>query len=174
MKKLMIALAAVACAAGLQAASFSWSTTTKFTDSAGTAVTSAAEYTAALNGGSIVLVLLADGTYDGAKTILTGQVAPTVKTSPASQRGRLNATYNFAYDDTPGVENVLNNGDILGVMFKDDKGNLSQLVYASDMTTVVSDTYTISGLSNNTWSGSAFNFATRGDFTASSVPEPTF
>ena len=171
MKKLMIALGAIAVATISQAASFNWSTTTKFTDGTGTAVTSAAEYSAALNGGSIVLVLLADGTYDGAKTVLAGQTAPTVKTSPASQRGRLNASYSFVYDDTPGASNVLKDGDILGVMFKDGDGNLSQLVYASDMTTVVADTYTISGLSANTWTGSAFNYATGGNFTA--VPEPT-
>ena len=172
MKKLMIALAAVACATAVQAAAFAWNTTTKFTDSTGTAVTSAAEYTAALNGGSIVLVLLADGTYDGAKTVLAGQTAPTVKTSPASQKGRLNASYSFAYDDTPGALNVLKNGDVLGVMFMDADDNLSQLVYASDMTTVVADTYTISGLTSDTWSGSSFTFATGGNFTAA-VPEPT-
>ena len=173
MKKLMIALGVVALAAGVQAASVVWSTTTKFTDSTGTAVTSTAEYTAALNGGSIVLVLLTDGTYDGAKTVLAGQTAPTVKTSPASQKGRLNATYNFTFDDTPGAANVLKNGDILGVMFMDADDNLSQLVYASDMTTVVADTYTVSGLSDNTWSGAGFTYATGGNFTAAAVPEPT-
>ena len=172
MKKLMIALGAIAMAMGVQAASFAWNTTTKFTDSTGTAVTSAAEYTAALNGGSIVLVLLADGTYDGAKTVLAGQTAPTVKTSPASQKGRLSSTYSFTYDDTPGAVNVLKNGDVLGVMFMDADDNLSQLVYASDMTTVVADTYTVSGLSNNTWAGASFTYASGGNFTAA-VPEPT-
>ena len=167
----MIALAAVACATGLQAASFAWNTTTKITDSSGTAVASAAEYSAVLNGGSIVLVLLADGTYDGAKTILDGQTAPTVKTSPAAQRGRLSATYGFVYDDADGASNILKNDDILGVMFKDSSGNLSQLVYANGAT--VDDTYKISGLSNNTWVGSSFTFATEGNFTVAAVPEPT-
>ncbi|MBQ6341073.1 MAG: hypothetical protein IJI36_18210 [Kiritimatiellae bacterium] len=59
MKKLMIALAAVACATAVQAAAFSWSTTNKFTDSEGTVITTADGYTSALNGGSIVLVKLA-------------------------------------------------------------------------------------------------------------------
>ena len=173
MKKLMIALAAVACAAAVQAAAFSWSTTNKFTDDKGTVITTADGYTAALNGGSIVLVLLSDGTYDGAKTVLAGQTAPTIKTTnPANTKGRLSATYSFTFNEDPGAENILNNGDILGVMFQDDKGNLSQLVYASDMTTTVDDVYTVSGLSANTWAGTAFTYASAGNFTAS-VPEPT-
>ena len=173
MKKLMIALAAVACAAAVQAAAFSWSTTNKFTDDKGTVITTADGYTAALNGGSIVLVLLSDGTYDGAKTVLAGQTAPTIKTTnPANTKGRLSATYSFTFNEDPGAENILKNGDILGVMFQDDKGNLSQLVYASDMTTTVDDVYTVSGLSANTWAGTAFTYASGGNFTAS-VPEPT-
>ena len=177
MKKLMIALAAVACAAGLQAASFSWGTDTKFTDSEGTVITTADGYSAALNGGSIVLVKLVALTegpgYDWANaTVLAGQTAPTIKTSnPASTKGRLSASYTFTFDEEPGAANVLKNGDILGVMFKDSEGNLSQLVYASDMTTTVDDVYTVSGLSNNTWSGDRFAYATGGNFTA--VPEPT-
>ena len=169
----MIALGVVALAAGVQAASVVWSTTTKFTDSTGTAVASASEYTAALNGGSIVLVLLSDGTYDGAKTVLAGQTAPTIKTSsPNSTKGRLSASYTFTFDETPGAANVLKNGDVLGVMFMDADDNLSQLVYASDMTTVVADTYTVSGLTADTWSGDKFTYATGGNFTAA-VPEPT-
>ena len=58
----MIALAAVACAAAVHAASFNWSTTNKFTDNEGTVITTADGYTSALNGGSIVLVLLSDAT----------------------------------------------------------------------------------------------------------------
>ena len=168
----MIALAAVACAAAVQAASFSWATTTKFTDSEGTVITTADGYTATLNGGSIVLVLLADGTYDGGKTVLAGQTAPTIKTTaPNNTKGRLSAAYGFTYDDENVANNPFKNGDVLGVMFQDDKGNLSQLVYASDMTTTVDDVYTVSGLSDNTWAGSTFAYATGGNFTA--VPEPT-
>ena len=171
MKKLMIALAAVACAAGLQAAQFTWGSTGKFTNSEGVAVTTAAGYTAALNGGSIVLVLLADGTYDGAKTVLAGQTAPTITTTPPPQAGKLNGTFSFVYNETDASANPIKNGDILGVMFKDSDGNLSQLVYASDMETVVANTYTVSGLTSNTWSGDKFTYASAGNFTA--VPEPT-
>ena len=83
-------------------------------------------------------------------------------------------TKTFTFDEEPGAANVLKNGDILGVMFKDSEGNLSQLVYASDMTTTVDDVYVVSGLSDNTWGGSGgagFTYATGGNFTA--VPEPT-
>ena len=174
MKKLMIALAAVACAAAVQAASFTWGTTNKFTDSEGTVITTADGYTATLNGGSVVLVLLSDGTYDGAKTVLAGQTAPTIKTSnPASTKGRLSATYTFAFDDETPANNPFKNGDVLGVMFMDADDNLSQLVYASDMTTVVADTYTVSGLSDDSWAGTGFTYATGGNFTAAAVPEPT-
>ena len=173
MKKLMIALAAVACAAGVQAASFAWGTDNKFTDDKGAVITTADGYTSALNGGSIVLVLLSDGTYNGAKTVLAGQTAPTIKTSnPASTKGRLSASYSFTFDEDDATKNPFKNGDVLGVMFKDSEGNLSQLVYASDMTTVVADTYTISGLTADTWSGDKFTYATGGNFTAA-VPEPT-
>ncbi|MGN0832263.1 MAG: PEP-CTERM sorting domain-containing protein [Kiritimatiellia bacterium] len=174
MKKLLIALATVALAAGVQAASFNWNTSNRFTDSTGTVITTTDGYAAALNGGSIVLVLLGDGTYDGAKTVIAGQTAPIIKTTnPASTKGRLNATFEFVYDDTEGAVNVLNSGDILGVMFQDSEGNLSQLVYASDMTTTVDDTYTISGLTDDSWAGANFVFASGGDFTIAAVPEPT-
>ena len=171
MKKLMIALAVAACAAGLQAAQFTWGSTGKFTDSEGTAITSAAAYTTALNGGSIVLVLLSDGTYDGSKTVIAGQTAPSLTTTPPPNAGKLNGTFSFVYNDTDASANPIKNGDVLGVMFKDSNGDLSQLVYASDMTTVVADTYTVSGLTSNTWSGDKFSYATGGNFTA--VPEPT-
>ncbi len=173
----MIALAAVACAAGLQAASFSWNTSTKFTDSEGTVITTADGYTAALNGGSIVLVKLAvlsEGPgYDWANaTVLAGQTAPTIKTTnPSNTKGRLSATYSFTFDSENAENNPFKNNDILGVMFKDSEGKLSQLVYASDMTTTVDDVYVVSGLSDNTWAGATFAYATGGNFTA--VPEPT-
>ena len=78
MKKLMIALGAVALAVGVQAAQFVWGTDNKFTDKDGNVITTAEGYTAALNGGSIVLVklvALTDGPgYDWANaTVLTGQ-----------------------------------------------------------------------------------------------------
>jgi len=170
----MIALAAVACATVVQAASFTWGTDNKFTDSEGTVITTTDGYTAALNGGSIVLVLLSDGTYNGAKTVLAGQTAPAIKTTtPNSTKGRLSASFEFTFDEENVANNPFKNGDIIGVMFKDSDGNLSQLVYANDMTTTVDDVYTISGLSANTWFGDKFTYASGGNFTTAAVPEPT-
>ena len=83
----------------------------------------------------------------------------------------MNATFSFTFDEENADNNPFKNGDVLGVMFKDSDNNLSQLVYASDMETVVADTYTVSGLTSDTWSGDKFTYASRGNFTA--VPEPT-
>ena len=173
----MIALAAVACAAVTQAASFNWATSNKFTDSKGTVITTDTGYTTALNGGSIVLVklaALAEGPgYDWANaTVVAGQTAPTIKTTnPASTKGRLSAAFTFEYDSETPVNNPIKNGDILGVMFKDSNDKLSQLVYASDMETTVDDVYEVSGLTDDSWAGTGFVYATAGNFTA--VPEPT-
>ena len=172
----MIALAAVACAAAVQAASFTWASGTKsyFTDDTGAKITDAATYSSYLQGGSIVLVLLSDGTYDGAKTVLTGNSGDTaalVTSGTASAKGRLSTTFGFTYDDTPGAANILENGDVLGVMFRDSSGNLSQLVYSDD--SKVNATYTVSGLSDNTWAGSAFSFTAANTTFTASVPEPT-
>ena len=176
MKKIMVALGAVALATGVQAAAFSWGTDSKFTDNKGAVVTTQEGYTSALNGGNIVLVKLAvldAGGYDWANaTILSGQTAPTIKTTnPSSTKGCLTATFQFYYDEDNANNNPFKNGDILGVMFQDSSGNLSQLVYASDMKTTVDDVYTVSGLSNDTWAGDKFTYASDGNFTA--VPEPT-
>ena len=83
----------------------------------------------------------------------------------------MSANFSFTYDDETPANNPIKTGDILGVMFKDSEGNLSQLVYASDMTTTVDDVYEVSGLTSDTWSGAGFTYATGGNFTA--VPEPT-
>ena len=175
MKKIMIMGAIALVASAVNAASFSWSTQNKFTDDTGATITSAADYSSYLDGGSIVLVKLAalsEGEgydWDNA-TVVAGQTAPTIKTTaPASTKGRLSATFAFTYDSE---NNPIATGDILGVMFKDSEGNLSQLVYASDMKTTVDDVYIVSGLTDDSWSGAGFTYATGGNFTAA-VPEPT-
>ena len=63
MKKLMIVAVVAFAAIASQAAAFGWSTTNKMTDSKGNVLGSAADYTTALNGGNIVLVLLSTGSY---------------------------------------------------------------------------------------------------------------
>ena len=176
MKKIMIIGAIALAASVVNAASFSWSTSNKFTDSEGTVITTADGYTSQLNGGSIVLVKLValDSGYDWANaTVVAGQTAPSLKTTaPASTKGRLSATFSFTFDTENAANNPIATGDILGVMFQDASGNLSQLVYASDMVTTVDDVYTVSGLTDDSWAGTGFTYATGGNFTAA-VPEPT-
>ena len=181
MKKLMIAFAAVACAAGVQAASFTWKTGnyTNVLNPDGSAVTTEAEYSALMNGGNIVLVLLADGTYDGTMTALTGTSGDTAAfkaTGGATIKYGLSTTFGF-----DGNSGLLKNGDKIGVAYQNASGELSQLIL-TDTTGAelgkVDSIYTVSGLSDDTWAGDAFTFTSAGTSTAktyitASVPEPT-
>ena len=187
MKKLMIALAAVACAVAVQAASFTWKTAnySQFRNTDGTAVTTAAGYTTAMNGGNIVLVLLgttSSYSWDNA-TVLNGTGGNTASfkaTGGATVKYGTSSTFTFAYDDTPGAKNILKNNDVIGVMYQAENGDLSKLFYVDADGTKGADieaTYTISGLTDDTWSGSAFTFTTAGTSSAptyfTAVPEPT-
>ena len=187
MKKLMIALAAVACAAGLQAASFTWKTAnySQFRNTDGSAVTTADGYTAAMNGGNIVLVLLgttSSYSWDNA-TVLTGTGGNTASfraTGGATVKYGLSTTFCFTYDDENPSGNILKNNDVIGVMYQAENGDLSKLFYVDADGTKGADieaTYTISGLTDDTWSGSAFTFTTAGTSSAptyfTAVPEPT-
>ena len=178
MKKLIIATLVVSAAIVSQAASVVWSSVGKFADSTGAVPANAEAYSTALKGGSIVLVqltALTGGGYDWANaTVLAGQTAPSFKTSPSSKRGILAGTFSFAYDEAEGASNILGDGDILGVMFKDKDNKLSQLTYVADGK-AVDDVLVISGLDDITnggdrWSGT-LSYASAGNFTA--VPEPT-
>jgi len=161
MKKLVL-MGAVLCAAmAAQAASVKWNSTAKIADAKGTALTSQAAYDALLNGGSIVLALLKDGSYNGNYEVLGGTVA--FKTSPKPQAGKLVGSYEFAFAD-----GLLEDGDVLGILFKDARDNLSQLQYTAGGT--VDDILTISGLTDNRFSTN-FDYAASGTFTV--VPEPT-
>ena len=187
MKKLMIALGVVALAAGVQAASFTWKSAnySQFRGSDGSAITTAAGYTSALNGGNIVLVLLgttSNYSWDNA-TVLTGTGGNTAgfrTTGTAAGKYGLNTTFTFSYDDENPANNILKNGDVLGVMYKGADGALSKLFYVDAngrKGAEIDATYTISGLTDNTWSGDNFLFTSAGTsgspnyFTA--VPEPT-
>ena len=187
MKKLMIALAAVACAAAVQAASFTWKTAnySQFRNEDGSAVTTAAGYNTAMDGGNIVLVLLGTTTsysWDNA-TVLTGTSGNTAtfKTSGAATvKYGLSTTFSFSYDDSNPSGNILKNNDVIGVMYQAENGDLSKLFYVDSTGTKGADieaTYTISGLTDSTWSGDNFVFTTAGTsasptyFTA--APEPT-
>ena len=161
MKKLLV-LGAVLCAAAVsQAASVNWNSSAKIADSTGAVIGSADAYSSLMNGGSLVLVLLQKGSYSGAITELGGTASFVSK--PAGRKGMVKGSYSFVYGD-----GTLKNGDVLGVMFKDAKGNLSQLIYTAGGT--VDDILTIRGMTDNLFSAD-FSYAASGTFTV--VPEPT-
>lgn len=161
MKKLVLIGAVLCAAVAAQAASVKWNSTAKIADAKGTALTSQAAYDALLNGGSIVLAILNDGSYNGNYNVLGGTV--TLKTSPKKQAGKLTGSYEFTL-----AGGLLKNGDVLGVLFKDASGNLSQLIYTAGG--VVDDILKISGLNSDDFSAD-FSYAASGNFTV--VPEPT-
>ena len=162
MKKLLV-LGAVLCAAAVsQAASVNWNSSAKIADSTGAVIGSADAYSSLMNGGSLVLVLLQEGSYSGAITELGGTASFVSK--PAGRKGMVKGSYSFVYGD-----GTLKNGDVLGVMFKGADGKLSQLIYTADKS-LVGDTLTVAGLEDDTFSIN-FNYAASGTFTV--VPEPT-
>ena len=83
--------------------------------------------------------------------------------------GAVGNTFGFKYAD-----NVIKNNDVLKVMFRDAKGNFSDLVAAANDTgndPTAFNTFTVTGLSDDSWDGGEFVYAT-GNFTQA-VPEPT-
>ena len=162
MKRLVVMGAVLCAAVAAQAASINWNSATKIADATGTTLTSSTDYAKLLSGGSIVLAILNDGSYNGNYNVLGGTVV--FKTSPKPQAGRLTGSYEFTF-----TEGTLKDGDVLGVLFKDKDGNLSQLIYTADKS-LVSDTLTISGLKSDDFRTN-FNYAASGTFTV--VPEPT-
>ena len=158
MKKLvMFGLVALAACA-VNAASFSWSAATvNGTDGSGNTLTSAAD------AATIVLVYLGNsGTpnWAGAVEVQTGTW--TITNSKGSYSAKVGGTYTGT-----GPEGLAN-GNIYGVMAKDDGGGLHQITGTS--------TYTISGYSGDAWSGSPFTFATSNyvaDKASYAAPEPT-
>ena len=185
MKKLMMLAAIALAVASANAASFAWKTGnyTNVLNPDGSAVTTADGYTSLMNGGNIVLVLLdSEKLYtDTSKmTVLTGtsgDAAAFKASGGATIKYGLNTTFVFSYDS-----GLLKNGDKIGVAYKDADGALSQLLYI-DTTGAeigkVDSVYTVSGLSDNSWSGDAFTFTAAGTsanktyITTAAVPEPT-
>ena len=179
MKKLMIALAAVACAAGVQAASVSWQS---HTGSAATYLVDATDKTTKLtgvpDGGSIVLIKLvaADlasftaGTWSGAKDAYT--VLDTASVGSGKGSGKVTGTYSFDYGSK-----VINDGDYLAAVLKTSDGAFTQLTYTDD--SKVANYMTVAGMATAEGKGEQalwsqnFDYATAGNFTAAAVPEPT-
>ena len=177
MKKLMIALTAVACAAGVQAAQVSWQSA----NVAGTAATylvdannTSTKLTAVPDGGSIVLIklLAADLTsfQAGTWSADSATVLSTASVGSGKASGKVTGVWNFSYSEEGG--NPIADGDYLAAVLKTSDGKYQQLTYVND--DAVTDVLTVSGLTKdgNIYSDS-FNFATAGNFTAAAVPEPT-
>ena len=168
MKKLMVAMAAVALAGAVQAASVSWISTGYLWNP--TTNAKAEEIT----GGSIVLCLINDGSdwKNGVTDLDTGVLATSGMAAAIGKvKGSESGNYVFSYSDR-----LINNNDILTVLFKDEKGNYSELVYVDSdgkpTSATVTETYKVSGLSDDSSVLTAFSFATSGsNFTT--VPEPT-
>ena len=187
MKKILIMTAAIVVAFATQAASFGWKTAnySQFVDPiSGNAVTTADGFTSALAGGSIVLVYLADGTYGSAQLLESYDTGASAGSGVASFKTSGAATGKYGIAGTymtAGATTNLKDGDVIGVMYMDAKGALSQLLYADSGETIDS-TYTIAGLDGadpkNGWSGATFTIgeagtsAARTEFTVA-VPEPT-
>ena len=164
MKKLLIVCCVVAASVYAQAASFNWQTSGKFVD----ATDKSTVLTSYETGTSIVLVYLGNSSADGwtlnwNNAVVTSSTG-TIKSG--TSKGKVGGSLSFTY----GAEGAYSNGDVFGIMFQDADSNLSQLLYASD-DSLVSTTYTISGMSNNTWIGSTTYNPASSNFYA--VPEPT-
>ena len=168
MKKLIVAAATVAMAVAVQAASINWVSSGYLWDSKTNAKATS------ISGGSIVLCLIDDGSdwTKGVTELDTGVLTTSGMTAAIGKvKGSNSGNYSFSYSS-----GVISNGDVLTVLFKDDKGKYSQLAYVDadgkPTKTLVTDTYTVSGLSGDDSVLAAFNFAGSGNFT-SNVPEPT-
>ena len=166
MKKLMIVAAAVMLAGMTQAASFYWGTATngaKLVDDGGNILTST-------TGGTIALVLLGTDTttYSDATWLMDATIASTSKTST---NGRINNSYSFTWTDSG--ENLIDNGSVVAVLFKDSNGNYSKLIDATTKAEIDA-TYTVSGITGNNYSNSATPWIfTTANYQTQTVPEPT-
>ena len=163
MKKMMIAMATVAIATIVHAASITWGTTTYLWDSSTNAKATS------ITGGSIVLCLINDGS-DWTKGVTDLDTGALITSGMAAAIGRVRGSDNGAFSWTYS-DGTLANGDVLTVLFKDTDGKYSQLTYVDTTKGAVTDTYTVAGLSGDDSVMSAFNFATQGNF--QTIPEPT-
>ena len=169
MKKLMFTLAAVACAAGLQAATINWSSQkTVLCDETGTAIKALG------TGQSVVMIALdavtddwKNGTWTAEKDSVTEYQTGTIATM-GTTIGKVSQNYvfNLADKDAPV------NGTILAMVFKDADGSYRQLEYFGG--SALTETATVSGLSDDSKDFTAnFGSATESKMMPASVPEPT-
>jgi len=162
MKKLMLAVAIVCAAVMAQAASFNWTTSGNLTTDGSTIATSMT--------GNFALVYLGDdaSAIDWTTATVVDTTVATFTSSMGKTAAKVAATaFNFSMSD-------YGNGDIFGVVFKADN---NQLYYLTDATGAkMEPTYTISGLSDDTSTLDAFDFASSNFQANTSIavaPEPT-
>lgn len=166
MKKLIMAVAVATIAVATQAASFYWGTAAggaKLVDDGNNILTTVP------NGGAISLILLGTDTtgYSDATWLMDATITSSTK---ASTNGRINNNFAFSWTEND-PNNVIDNGDILAVVFKDSTGAYSNLKNASDGTDLIART-TVSGINGNNWS----NYTSQWVFASANyqaVPEPT-
>ena len=165
MKKLMMAVAVAIVAATTQAAAFYWGTAAsgaKLVDADNNILTTVP------NGGAISLILLGSDTtgYTDATWLMDATITSSSK---ASTNGRINNNYSFTWVD--GGDNIIDNGDILAVVFRDSDGNFSNLKNAADGSALIART-TLSGINGDNWSNATSQWVfTSANYSA--VPEPT-
>ena len=171
MKKLMMAVAIVCAAVGVQAASVTWSSGVySLTDKDGNVLrdTSAIANIVLVNLGSTVdwanATIIATGTG-------TGYTTMSIATATNSKGGRVSGTATFTYNGE--AADLIHNDDYIALMVKDGDGNLSKLVYTSgsDVGNAVEAVYQISGLATDASKISGATIGMTGNFAA--VPEPT-
>ena len=169
MKKFMLAVAMICAATVGQAAAVSWSS-----DSVQIVDPKTGDTLTSLSSGSIWLVVLTDttgwseGTWSAAKGSVTELASASIGAGKTA--GIVAGTrYSFTYDETGATG--LKNGDVLAVVFKDSSGAYDQLEYYSSKS-AVTDTLTVSGMSDTTWS-QTFAFGQDGGSITTPVPEPT-
>ena len=159
MKKLMIAAAIVCAAAMSQAASIVWSATGNYVTNEGNVQTSATA-----DAGTFVLVYLGNGTADWENASVVNEGTVTYKSSMGSNTAKAAGTFGWTFSD-----GTYQDGDIFGVMFKDESGNLSKLETVEG--TPIATEFKIAGMTDNLYQGN-LTFATT-NYTVASVPEPT-
>ena len=118
--------------------------------------------------GTFVLCYLGDTkngySWDDAEVVNEGTVK--YASMGSSKTAKAGGTFAFTFDDGD-----YKDGDIFGVMFQDEAGNLSKLVTPGDSPSPITETFTISGMTDDRYQG-AMVFSTT-DYTVASVPEPT-
>ena len=169
MKKLVIAAAVFAMAVASQAASIAWSMNgfgLKDTDGSLVSLPT---------GTSLVLVVMNSATgWDSATVIPTGTGSGTTTLAINGTTGRVTGKATFTWSD--GGENMIDNGQFLGLMFQDAEG-LHQLTYTdgANKGALVDAVYAVSGIASNASALSSKKIMATGNFNAISevVPEPT-